>query len=77
MLQTPSNGYEVMEGQLKDPVEDNILKIKICPNTNTYPVTLNLYGQTGDNYLLLKNSQVFQYANNESKSPNPICDLDG
>jgi hypothetical protein len=52
-----------MEGQLKDPFENNILKIKFyAPNSD--PATLNLYGQTDDGSMLLKNYQVFQYANN-------------
>jgi hypothetical protein len=75
VLETSTILCEVMPDQLKDPVEGNILKIKLY-GFDTNPVTLNVYGQTDDGSMLLKNSQIFQYAANIA-SINPICDLDG
>jgi hypothetical protein len=67
--------YEVVEGQLKDPVEGNILQIKFYTRISGL-VTLNLYGQTDDGSMLLKNYQMFQYANTDG-TLNPVSDLDG
>jgi hypothetical protein len=54
-FQTSSNGYDVMPGQLKDPIEGNILSIKLwAPGTN--PGTVILYDYTEDGSLLLKNT---------------------
>jgi hypothetical protein len=64
-----------MPNQLKDPVEDNLLSIKFS-DYNNVPVTLNVYGQTEDNYLLLKNAQVFKFKNSSGEL-NPICDING
>lgn len=61
-----------MNEQLKDPFEGNILNIKLYSSD----VTLNVYGQTDDGSMLLKNIQLFKYKNSNSKL-NPICDLDG
>jgi hypothetical protein len=71
----PLYSHEVMEGQLKDPVEGNILKIKYYDNQQD-SFALNVYGQTDDGSMLLKNSQVFKYKNTDG-TLNPICDLDG
>jgi hypothetical protein len=73
--ETTSYRYEVMHNQLKDPVEGNKLSIKFC-DFGDMPVTLNVYGQTEDNYLLLKNTQVFKYKNSSGEL-NPICDING
>jgi hypothetical protein len=71
----PLYSHEVMEGQLKDPVEGNILQIKFYTRISGL-VTLNLYGQTDDGSMLLKNYQMFQYANTDG-TLNPVSDLDG
>jgi hypothetical protein len=64
-----------MPGQLKDPVEGNILSIKFDIN-DADQCTIFLYDNTEDGSLLLKNTQLFKYKNSEGLL-NILCDNNG